>query len=128
MLKADEATKTSRHPAEGAAEFWTKEARRTSDALDATRNEMADLERHYRLALAEIKALQAQVRALTIEDEKAHAEENRQLRLALSAIALEASRCRGEQSYRNTISFVGKQARAALGKRGIERSVEICRG
>ena len=48
-------------------------------------------------------------------------EENKKLRLALSAIALEVSRCRGEQSYRDTMVFVFRKSMEALGRRGIER-------
>ena len=48
-------------------------------------------------------------------------DEVRELRLALSAIALECGRCRGEQSYRDTNRFVWRTAMKALGKRGIER-------
>lgn len=48
-------------------------------------------------------------------------DEIRRLRLALSAIVLEAGRCRGEQSYRDTLNFAARTAREALGKRGIER-------
>lgn len=52
---------------------------------------------------------------------KAALEEVQELRLALSAIALECQRCRGEQSYRDTTRFAWKTAMRALGRRGIER-------
>lgn len=56
-------SKAPKHPAEEAVEFWTREARRTADALDASRRETLELERHYRLALEEIKHLQMRLRA-----------------------------------------------------------------
>lgn len=58
-----------RGPADEALEFWRKEAQRTADALDAARRENADLERHYRGALAEIRRLQSVVLALTEQDD-----------------------------------------------------------
>lgn len=39
--------------------FWRTEADRAQRALDAARGELADLERHHRLALVEIRTLQA---------------------------------------------------------------------
>jgi len=44
------------------------------------------------------------------------------LRMALTKIAGECIRCRGEQSYRDTNRFVYKTAMDALGERGPERS------
>lgn len=61
------ASKTPRHPAEEQIAFWTAEARRTADALEAQRRENIELERHYRAALVYIEALQRQVRLLTQE-------------------------------------------------------------
>jgi hypothetical protein len=60
-------TKAPRHPAEEHIAFWTDEARRTADALDAARRENAELERHYRAALVQIRELQRMVRLLTQE-------------------------------------------------------------
>jgi len=61
----DLSSKAPRHPAEEALDFWRKEADRTTSALDAARHENAELERHYRLALAEIKRLQTALLAVT---------------------------------------------------------------
>lgn len=59
--------KTPRHPAEDQIAFWTAEAKRTADALEAQRRENIDLERHYRAALVQIEQLQRQVRLLVQE-------------------------------------------------------------
>lgn len=53
--------------------------------------------------------------------------EVRELRLALSAIALECGRCRGDQSHRDACRFAWKSAMRALGKRGIERDAAAVR-
>ena len=56
-----------RGPADDALDFWRKEAQRTADALEASRRENLDLERHYRVALVQISELQRQVRVLMQE-------------------------------------------------------------
>lgn len=61
------ASKTPRHPAEEQLAFWTAEAKRTADALEAQRRENIELERHYRAALVQIEGLQRQVRLLVRE-------------------------------------------------------------
>lgn len=51
--------KTPRHPAEERADFWQREAGIQAAALEASRRENIELERHYRAALVKIRELQA---------------------------------------------------------------------
>jgi len=48
--------KTPRHPAEARIEFWQNEARIAAEALEASKRENIELERHYRAALQALSA------------------------------------------------------------------------
>lgn len=51
-----QAEKTPRHPAESRADFWQREAATKAAALEAAKRENIELEKHYRAALAALKA------------------------------------------------------------------------
>lgn len=51
-----EPMKTPRHPAEDRIDFWRNEHRIASKALEASKRENIELERHYRAALQALNA------------------------------------------------------------------------